>query len=104
MEKLYSNGSELIPGTHVTVRQVLIGARNLILFDCEVALCFAVQKSLGVYGVCANINDLSLYIDEFTNENAIIHAYALNTNGYWWPSSDRDSRLKFLDWLLTQYK
>ena len=104
MEKLYSNGSELIHGTHVTVRQVLIGARNLIEFDYERALCFAIQKSLGVYGVCDNIDDLSLYIDKFTRENAIVHASALPVGMYWWKYEDKESRLKFLDWLLTQYK
>ena len=104
MEKLYSNGSELIHGTHVTVRQVLIGARNLIEFDYEGALCFAIQKSLGVYGVLDNIDDLSLYIDKFTRENAITHAYARTIGGYWWNYQDVESRLKFLDWLLTQYK
>ena len=104
MEKLYSNGSELIHGTRVTVRQVLIGARNLIEFDYEVTLCFAIQKSLGVYGVCDNIDDLSLYIDKFTRENAVIYASALPIGGYWWDLYDMDSRLKFLDWLLTQYK
>ena len=51
MEKLYSNGSELIHGTHVTVRQVLVGARNLIEFDYEWALCLAIKSSLGVYGI-----------------------------------------------------
>ena len=104
MEKLYSNGSELIHGTHVTVRQVLIGARKLIEFDCERCLCFAIQKSLGVYGVCDNIDDLSLYIDKFTRENAVIYASALPIGAFWWDIYDTDSRLKFLDWLLTQYK
>ena len=104
MEKLYSNGSELIPGTHVTVRQVLIGARNLIDFDCERALCIAIQNSLGVYGINVGIDDLSLYIDKFTRENAIVHASAIPIGGYWWNYHDVESRLKFLDWLLTQYK
>ena len=104
MEKLYSNGSELIPGTRVTVRQVLIGAMNLFLFNYEITLCFAIQKSLGVYGVCDNIDDLSLYIDKFTRENAVIYASALTIGAFWWDIYDTDSRLKFLDWLLTQYK
>ena len=104
MEKLYSNGSELIHGTHVTVRQVLIGARNLIEFNYEITLCFAIQKSLGVYGINVGENDLSLYIDKFTRENAIDHASALPIDGYWWNYHDVESRLKFLDWLLTQYK
>ena len=104
MEKLYSNGSELIPGTHVTVRQVLIGARNLIKFDCERTLCFAIQKSLGVYGIYDNLDYLSLYIDKFTREYAITYASALPIGGYWWHYKDKGSRLKFLDWLLTQYK
>ena len=104
MEKLYSNGSELIHGTHVTVRQVLIGARNLIEFDYEYALCSAIQLSLGVYGVCGNIAYLSLYIDKFTHENAITYASARPIGGFWWGYEDKDSRLKFLDWLLTQYK
>lgn len=104
MEKLYSNGSELIHSTHVTVRQVLIGARNLIDFDCERALCLAIQKSLGVYGVCDNIDNLSLYIDKFTRENAIYHASAIPIGRFWWNYQDVESRLKFLDWLLTQYK
>ena len=104
MEKLYSNGSELIPGTRVTVRQVLIGARNLIGFNYETHLCFAIQKSLGVYGVCDNIDDLSLYIDKFTHENAITYASARPVGLLWWDYNDFESRLKFLDWLLTQYK
>ena len=104
MEKLYSNGSELIHGTHVTVRQVLIGARNLIEFDDERALCFAIQKSLGVYGINVGENNLSLYIYKFTRENAIVHASALPIGEYWWTYNDVESRLKFLDWLLTQYK
>ena len=104
MEKLYSNGSELIHGTHVTVRQVLIGARNLIEFDCERGLCFAIQKSLGVYGINVGENNLSLYIYKFTRENAIDHASALPIGGFWWNYQDVESRLKFLDWLLTQYK
>ena len=104
MEKLYSNGSELIPGTHVTVRQVLIGARNLIKFNCEMALCFAIRNSLGVYGINVGENNLSLYIDKFTRENAIEHASALPIGGYWWYIHDKHYRLKFLDWLLTQYK
>ena len=104
MEKLYSNGSELIHGTHVTVRQVLIGARNLIDFDCERALCIAIQNSLGVYGINVGENDLSLYIDKFTRENVIVHASAFPVGMYWWHYEDKESRLKFLDWLLTQYK
>ena len=104
MEKLYSNGSELIHGTHVTVRQVLIGARNLIEFDCEMGLCFAIQKSLGVYGINVGENNLSLYIDKFTRENVIDHASALPVSRFWWNFHDVESRLKFLDWLLTQYK
>jgi hypothetical protein len=104
MEKLYSNGSELIHGTHVTVRQVLIGASNLIEFNCERALCLAIQNSLGVYGINVGENDLSLYIDKFTRENAIDHASALSIGGFWWNYHDVESRLKFLDWLLTQYK
>ena len=104
MEKLYSNGSELIHGTHVTVRQVLIGARNLIEFDCEMGLRFAIQKSLGVYGINVGENDLSLYIDKFTRENVIVQASAFPIGGYWWNYHDVESRLKFLDWLLTQYK
>ena len=104
MEKLYSNGSELIHGTHVTVRQVLIGAMNLFLFNYEITLCFAIQKSLGVYGVCDNIDDLSLYIDKFTRENAVIYASALPIGAFWWDIYDTESRLNFLDWLLTQYK
>ena len=104
MEKLYSNGSELIHGTHVTVRQVLIGARNLIEFDYERALCFAIQKSLGVYGICDNMDDLSLYIDKFTHENAITYASAIPVGLLWWDYNDVEYRLKFIDWLLTQYK
>ena len=104
MEKLYSNGSELIHGTHVTVRQVLIGARNLIEFDCERGLCVAIQKSLGVYGINVGENNLSIYIDKFTRENVITHASALPVSVFWWNFHDVESRLKFLDWLLTQYK
>ena len=104
MEKLYSNGSELIPGTRITVRQVLIGARNLIEFDYEIALCFAIQNSLCVYGIYDNLDYLSLYIDKFTREYAITYASASPIGGYWWSYEDKDSRLKFLDWLLTQYK
>ena len=104
MEKLYSKGSELIHGTHVTVRQVLIGARNLIGFDHEISLCFSIRESLAVYGVDTLREDLSLYIDKFTRENAITHASARPIGGYWWHYEDKESRLKFLDWLLTQYK
>ena len=104
MGKLYSNGSELIPGTRVTVRQVLIGARNLVEFNCEIGLRFAIQKSLGVYGINVGENNLSIYIDKFTRENVIEHASALPIDRYWWNYHDVNSRLKFLDWLLTQYK
>lgn len=104
MEKLYSNGSELIHGTHVTVRHVLIGARNLIEFNYERPLCPAIQLSLGVYGVCDDVNDLSLYIDKFTRENAINYCCAKSNGSFWWHYEDKKSRLKFLDWLLTQYK
>ena len=104
MEKLYSNGSELIHGTRVTVRQVLIGARNLIEFNCESALCLAITNSLGVYGINVGKNNLSLYIDKFTRENAITYASARTVGLLWWDYYDVKSRLKFLDWLLTQYK
>ena len=104
MEKLYSNGSELIHGTHVTVRQVLIGARNLIEFDCERGLRVAIQKSLCVYGINVGENNLSLYIDKFTRENVIVHASAFPIGRYLWNFHDVESRLKFIDWLLTQYK
>lgn len=104
MEKLYSNGSELVHGTHVTVRQVLIGARNLVEFNCERALCLAIQNSLGVYGINVGENDLSLYIDKFTRENAINYCCAKSNGSFWWHYEDKKSRLKFLDWLLTQYK
>ena len=104
MSKLYSNGSELIHGTHVTVRQVLIGARNLIENDFHVALCVAINCSLCVHGINLEQNEISLYIDKFTRENAINYASALPICGYWWNPFDKGSRLKFIDWLLTQYK
>ena len=104
MEKLYSNGSELIHGTHVTVRQVLIGARNLIEHEFNSALCPATNCSLCVHGIDIGQNSISDYIDKFTRENAISYASASPIDRYWWHYEDKDSRLKFLDWLLTQYK
>ena len=104
MEKLYSNGSELIHGTRVTVRQVLIGARNLIEHEFNSVLCSAINCSFCVYGINIEQNSISDYIDKFTHENAITYASAIPIGGYWWHYEDKDSRLKFLDWLLTQYK
>ena len=104
MEKLYSNGSELIHGTRVTVRQVLIGARNLIEHEFDSTLCYSIKCSFCVYGINIGLNGISDYIDKFTRENAITYASALPIGGYWWNYHDVGSRLKFLDWLLTQYK
>lgn len=104
MSKLYSNGSELIHGTHVTVRQVLIGARNLIENNFHGALCVAINCSLCVHGINLEQNEISLYIDKFTRENAISYASALPIGGYWWHHLDKCCQLKFIDLLLTQYK
>ena len=104
MEKLYSNGSELIHGTHVTVRQVLIGARNLIEHEIDSTLCYSIKCSFCVHGIYIGQDSISYYIDKFTRENAIVYTSAFSIGVYWWNYGDKESRLKFLDWLLTQYK
>lgn len=82
-------------------------------------LCYALKgylESKGIYDLDESYEDASLFIPEFTNENAVKYANGIKTsyNGNpWWDNGsmfyfnskfDFNNRILFLEWIKEQYQ
>ena len=59
----------------------------------------------GFFGMCACFEDAE-YPILFNYDIAVLFfgARIEHKRGYWWPTSDKESRLKYFDWMIRIYK
>ena len=105
---LYVNGQQRIKGTQIKVVDVIKKAKECYSLPEALGMCGSITKAW--YIVVGKRNDHSVEIDidrEITLFSILIAkekfgAYG-KTNGFWWQLSDRESRLRYFDWLIEQY-
>ena len=64
-------------------------------------VCLALYRSLLHYGFSTSI---CKYLSLATLNNAKKFKAEIRCDGYWWPLGDWTNRIKYLKWLLEQYK
>ena len=105
---------ELIKGTNVPVIDlVILAKKHYIESNGCAGMCYAVGTAL--YELVPNAAELNLSgyshddcftiqpIPKFNHKIAIEKFGASNSNGYWWSLDDRQSRIRYFDWLIEEY-
>lgn len=90
------------PGKEATTRNILKYALKYYLnSNYCIGLCGVIIRAYEFYNIVyINISD---YIPEFTNQNAVKYFGGQN-RPFWWPLDDWKSRYKFMKWLIKKYK
>ena len=94
------------PTEEKTIENVLKSALKYYLIGEYVGLCDSVFDSLHYYRYypIKCLSDITNYIPEFTQENAILLFNGRNrNNGYWWPVGKWWPRYRFMKWLIKHY-
>ena len=87
-----------------TVKEILIDARKDFKdgkYDC---MCLSIANNCNGDTDEEKWNFMKKEILLF-NRQIAIRQFGSNTKDmYWWPLSDKESRLRYFDWLIEQYK
>ena len=96
------------------LRLIALGPTDILsMYTYHSGLCFAISKTLYIFGFTGKTKELNAAFPLFTIENALkFSSYDATPNGYWfetnWSSSFEDwktnGRLDFLNWMIDQYK
>jgi hypothetical protein len=90
----------LRPATKKQRKEILAIAKSLLPGKCGLCACldvatreYSLQKRMA-FSVCSSFHD-------FTRENAM-QFVANKAGAFWWPKEDKESRIRFLEWLEKQ--